>query len=733
MRPTVTRFLVLGLGLPGWGQGSETEEDFVRELMVVLNTPVISATRTLQKADRAPATVTVVTQDQIRRRRYRSLADVFRDLPEFQVDLASDYDTYHAVTVRGVRGLQKVVILLDGIRITGPTNEPVPLLENFPVHFARQIEVLYGPASALYGADAFSGVVNIITLRPHERTAGDLGSAFGTDGQALGQVFLHHKLGAGTSLSLGGQAFYDEQPDLSTRFPVDFAGVASYRTGVFNTPFGFTLTPKAPTQPEFQAPLQANAFWARLESGGASLVFFHRYGKTPSNTANDPAYAIYNNDVFLGTALTTVNATVEGGSGAFDYTTQVTGQRYTLNPRSNYRNFFTGMEYGYEYAKSQTLRLDQQLGWRGAALNLTGGFSLEGQDTLVKSPDLATPVDEAGPVRGKILGTDLDADFYVIKSTVLGAFLQGIWAASPTFNLTIGARWDRDSRYGATFNPRVGLVWTPGDKATFKLLAGSAFLAPSPQDAFNHYGSFFPDGQGGYTSPFWHLPNPGLKPQKLRTGETSGRFRISDRTHLTATLFLTRLKDLFAQAPDAGNTNLYGGRFKGFPVDFIEVAINQGDQENRGGSLKLDHLRTFNSGLRLHFSSSLSYVDGDLDARGDGRKLELPNISPWICRLAADLDYGAWSLSTRFRSTARQRILDTEPQDPGKRRSLGGYSTLDLACSYRFALAEAFLRLDNALDGRYRNVSPQSNINAIEFVGTPQNGRRILAGATWRY
>jgi len=713
------------------GQGGE-EDRGILELEALLNTPVISATRTSHRADVVPATVLVITRNQIQRRKYRSLVEVFKDLPDFKVDIASDYDSYNAITVRGIRGQQKLVILMDGVRITGPTNEPVPLLENFPVHFARQIEVLYGPASALYGADAFVGVVNIITRSPEEGARSEVVAGLGTDGQYLGQFYLNQPLGKGV-LSLGGQGFSDRQPDLFSRYPQDFAGVASYRSGVFNTPFGFTQTPQTPFNLEFQNPISASALWARYHQDRVTFSFFHRYGKHTSNTANNPAYAIYNNDVFLGTELTTLHATLEELSGSLGYSSSLTANRYTLNPRSSYRNFFTGQEIGWEYAQSSTARFDQQFTLRPGVWELVLGFSAESQNATVKTPDLQNPINEGGPIQGNLLGTSLPADVYVLKGTGLGVFMQGMVDLDPTFSLALGARYDHDSRYGSTFNPRLGLVWTPTSKATFKLLAGSAFLAPSPQDTFNHYGSFTPDGSGGYTSPFWHLPNPGLKPQKLDTLELSGRFGLASSLHLSLTAFHTKVRDLFAQAPDAGNTNLYGGTFKGYPVSFIEVFINQGEQINRGGTLRLDYAGAFLGQGRAQAYLALSHVDGSVDVKGDGRKVELPNIAPWTLRLGGDFTWGAFNASPRLIVLNRQRILDVEPGRPDSRKTLSGYTLLDLTLSYRFASLEVFLRADNALDATYRNVSPQSNINAIEFVGTPQNPRRLMGGLVWRF
>jgi iron complex outermembrane receptor protein len=509
--------------------------------------------------------------------------------------------------------------------------------------------------------------------------------------------------------------------------------VASYRTGVFATPDGSTQTPQAPLHPEFQNPISASALWARYHQERVTFTLFHRYGKHTSNTANNPAYAIYNNDVFLGTELTTLNATLEDLSGPLGHSSSLTAHRYTLNPRSSYRNFFTRQEVGWEYAQSSTVRFDQQFTLRPGVWELVLGLSAESQNATVKTPDLQNPVDEGGPIRGTLLGTNLPADIYMLKGTGLGAFLQGMVDLHATFTLTLGARYDHDSRYGSTFNPRLGLVWAPVPRATFKLLAGSAFLAPSPQDAFNHYGSFKPDGSGGYTSAFWHLPNPGLKPQKLSTFELSGRFGLGPGLHLTATTFRTQVRDLFAQAPDAGNTNLYGGTFKGYPVDFIEVLINQGEQINRGGSLRLDYAGALPGKGRAQAHLALSYVDGTVDVRGDGRKVELPNIAPWTLRVGADVSWGSFNLSPRITRLNRQRLLDVEPGRPDRRKTLAGYTLLDLSLSYRFAALEAFLRVDNALDATYRNVSPQSNLNAIEFVGTPQNPRRVMGGVAWRF
>lgn len=134
-------------------------------LKALLDVKVVTASKTSQNSGTAPATVTVVSKEQIRMRGYQSLLDLIVDLPDMKVDDKIYPGSRNSITLRGIQGQQNFVILLDGVKISSPTNEALPVMENYPVNLAEQVEVLYGPASALYGADAVSGVINIITKK----------------------------------------------------------------------------------------------------------------------------------------------------------------------------------------------------------------------------------------------------------------------------------------------------------------------------------------------------------------------------------------------------------------------------------------------------------------------------------------------------------------------------------------------------------------------------------------
>src|SRR6202048_3039634 len=222
----------------------------------LMNITITTASRTTEGLTDAPARVQVVTPAQIQRRGYRSLSDVLKDLPDFKVDLAGNWDFPAEITVEGVRGAARVILLLDGIRVSSPTNEPLPIVANYPVHTARQIEIVYGPASALYGADAFSAVINIITKDANELAGLAVNTSVGAFGLYNQTVSFGTALGAKASLVVAGQFLYDNQPDLSRYYPGDFNGMQAQRAGTFPTIFG-SMTPAPPVSPDYHIPLSA--------------------------------------------------------------------------------------------------------------------------------------------------------------------------------------------------------------------------------------------------------------------------------------------------------------------------------------------------------------------------------------------------------------------------------------------------------------------------------------------
>ena len=129
--------------------------------------PVISATKTLTPLSKIPATVRVITAKQIRRRGYITLEEALGDLPGFQFRNINGFNTY--TFMRGAPSQNNLILLMiDGVKINEINSGGFYGGLQYNLENIKRIEVLYGPSSVLYGTNAISGIINIITYKPED-------------------------------------------------------------------------------------------------------------------------------------------------------------------------------------------------------------------------------------------------------------------------------------------------------------------------------------------------------------------------------------------------------------------------------------------------------------------------------------------------------------------------------------------------------------------------------------
>ena len=342
------------------------------------------------------------------------------------------------------------------------------------------------------------------------------------------------------------------------------------------------------------------------------------------------------------------------------------------------------------------------------------------------------------------MGTDLEADFFTVAYNNASAFLQVQYFPTEAIQLTAGGRFDHNTRFGSVFNPRAGLVVHPAEGTTVKLLYGSAYLAPSPYQAYVHFGSFFSEDDGEtYKSFFWHLPNPDLKPQRAQSAELSLRQTIGSNVALTASGFYSKYTDLISLegASDADYGNRYDGKYRGWDVGFIEVTVNEGEQHMYGGSVQLEYSDKFGRDTKIKSYASLSYADGDVYDKQLNKNIELGCISPIHMRFGADLSWRNLSFSPRLTYVGTQRTLAKAPDADGNatenRQTLEGYMLLNLSIRYDEIIDQlsAFLVIENALDSRYKNnhAAAFDPTAAGRFDGVPQHPLRATLGLSYKY
>ena len=149
------------------------------------STPTVtSVSKAKEPLAEAPATVTVITGADIERRGYTDLEAVLRDLPGFDFSRRAGA-SYSNVYQRGYRSIEtnRTMLLIDGVEDNDLASSTAWLSRQFPLSNIDRIEVVYGPASTMYGANAFAGVINVVTKQP-EQIVGE-GKKLGGDGRVL--------------------------------------------------------------------------------------------------------------------------------------------------------------------------------------------------------------------------------------------------------------------------------------------------------------------------------------------------------------------------------------------------------------------------------------------------------------------------------------------------------------------------------------------------------------------
>lgn len=727
MRRIVWCLLLLGSA----GAWSQTDGGAVPlyaiNLEELLSTPVITASRTDVPLQQVAGTVLVLTRQDLRERGYRHLGELLRALPGVEVQGYSSATFYNRVSWRGLAGNNKFIILQNGVRIAAPASEPIPIVDNFPLYYVQRVEIVYGPASALYGADALSGVINLITDTAVAREDAQLTLEGGEARYA--RVSGRVRTGGDQfRISAGAQRQRADNTDMTQAYPdlfpmgnlYDFDGVT-------------LVVPASQRAPYHGDTSSAQAYIDALLGESVQLGYNGSHFRHPTTAGDLTAFVDYGGN--WSTDIHTVY-----GRYRFEWSEQVWGElmanyaRYEVAPESRFIHLFTGFAAsGYKYAESQRRQAELVLHaqWRDAQ-TLTGGVVAERIDAIPKTADLTHPYvaglsPEAQGLYYPGSNNTLPVQIFEVDYHDEGAFLQLQSAWRDWLRTVAGVRYDHYSNFGGTTNPRFAVMLQPTPVHKLSLLYGEAFLAPSPYFTYEHFGSFngTQDAQGRYQSFLMFLPNTALGPEQVKTWQLDYQALLSAQWELAATAYRNRLRGLILPAP---NNPPRSDFVPGGNILATFSNTNGGELAVDGIELRLDHWQRYARG-QLKVWASYNYQDGE-QTSAVGREA-LPYAALQYLKLGGSWAWGrGYSISPSLYAASETRAPVLGSAD--RRDRAPGYAVLDLyARAERLPLGvNAFLRVQNVFDRRWYNAG---NGTLPSFVASPQERRLISLGVEWEY
>lgn len=591
MRASLVALAVWCSAWPVWAEPPVETDDLAGLLDV---TVVGGASREKERADDAPATITVVTADDLRRYGLRSLHEAINFLSLGMVA----QDPLHAVEV-GSRGVNisldygnHVLVVIDGHTMNDQWNGTTYFEQGLglPLEFIDHLELIVGPGSVLYGSNAMLGVINVVTKR-----ARDLGRVSVTlEGSALppqgadaapqlrwpgfggtGRLSLmagHEMTLAGLPFEVSAAAEYFAHQGQALTFAVQDGLVESDEQRTWDQSWG----PRSPsgtwggtTTDSWRTQVASGlvkarwgdvSLWARSALYDRNTPAIDQFG-----IAQDFDGLARETDSWVNLELRwarTVGAQLQLMTRAYldlySYRWKTESSSWLTNGSD------TALPDGFDPA-ALTFTTEQQAGarWGGLEAQAIWDWSGDGRfplmvgvDARLRSFDSRTTLKTGDTV----LAVD---NVYASSEWQVAVYAQQRARLHRTLQLNVGARLDTQSAFLSRVTPRASVVWLSPWDGRVKLVFNSAFRNPSGYERFSEYSV--------------QRLNPDLRSEGVLTGELGYEQRFG-RQRLFAAAFVSSFTDMVRLVPVPGPEGLDG-------VFWYE---NQGSILNIGGYARFE-------------------------------------------------------------------------------------------------------------------------------------------------
>lgn len=520
------------------------------------------ATGSRQPIARAPAVASVITAEEIKAMGARNLDEVLESVPGLHVSMSS----LRFSPIYSIRGIYTdknphVLVLMNGVPITQVFQGDRGAQSTLPVHSIQRVEIIRGPGSAIYGADAFAGVINVITKERNDIDGTEFGVRAGS--------FDTYDAWALTGGNWNGYEITLNLEWNSTNGD-DNRIIESDAQTIFDN---LILIPSS-LEPVSLAPGQANTRgkridthidikkgdwrfhlwnWRQIDLGvGPGLAMaldptgrgdVNNYLAYLSNETN------YTDNWLLKFDISYMNVETTSSQTLFPAGTILPiGTDGNINPFSTNLALFPDGFIGNPEIYEQHSRIDISAFYTGIdnhRIRIGSGIAfikLHAKETKNFGPGVIDgTVSPLLPIDGTL--TDVTDTPYIYigdeDRNVKYLSLQDEWSMAPDWDVIAGVRYDDYSDFGDTINPRIALIWQTRYNLTSKFLFGQAFRPPSFQELFNKNNPVA-------------IGNPNLDPETINTYELAIDYQPTFDVHNALNIFYYKIDDLIEFVSSSG-------------------------------------------------------------------------------------------------------------------------------------------------------------------------------------
>lgn len=691
---------------PALAQSGPSDSDAARQTTSTQGEDVVvTASGFEQKIVNAPASISVLTREDLQIKRFGSLAEALADVEGVDVGQTAGKTGGLNISIRGMPS-DYTLVLVDGRRQNSPgsvtPNGFGETSSSFlpPFSAIERIEVVRGPMSTLYGSDAMGGVINLITRKVGDRwmgTAGAESTVQGRDG--FGNIVSANAYLNGPivrdliGLSVRGSVWHREAAALDyetvggVSVPISTRGPSPVQADIYTYGGRVSFTPHADHDLWFEYDRAEQTY---DNSKGQLGTFSVAGGYGPVQRFNRDNYAIAH--------------TWRAGFGRIEST-------LTRNVTETIGRTVPPGTPGVVAGTPRTLKATNSIAdtrFVGQAGAFT--FTLGGQYWDAKMVDAVAPAP------------------YEFQQWAV--FAENELKFADNLRLTLGARYDDHSTFGGKLSPRGYLVWNATNAITLKGGVSRGFKTPRLDQIAEGITGF--GGQG--TIPL--IGSPGLKPETSTTYEAGLYFDNDGFFSGNVTVFNNKFSDKIASGPGIPNCQFRGNLNRpgcldvgAFPnVDLFGQTINVDEAVTRGGevALRFEFTRAVTLGLNYTYTES---------EQKSGAEAGQPLVNTPRHMVNGNL---RWRIGDKVATWVRTEIRSGRYRGAGVvQNALGdfrGYALFHLGGSLnvteKFRLGATIF---NVLDTDYVRHLPYANGAATAYAAeyaNLQEGRRLWLSAT---
>ena len=503
-------------------------EDSLTEDSINLDQLVVTAAGYEQQITDAPASITVITQQDLEKKAYRDVTDALKDVPGVMVTGGGSTEE---ISMRGMSG-KYTLILVDGkrqgSRETRPNSDGSGIEQGWtpPLSAIERIEVIRGPMSSLYGSDALGGVINIITKKVQDRWGGELSLS--------------------TTLQDNSTSGDSQQADLMLNGPLikDKLGLQLY--GQISQRDEDKIVDGYADQEIQNA--TAKLSWAVSEN--QDIIF--EAGKEEQSRYRNPSYSL----------------AADGSLSKQDYDRKHYAITHTA--RVNGNNIETYL------AHEEIDNPSREMNYQNTVLN--------NQTVLPFKSNVLTVGGQYDYQKLKDNGNEAGNGINELTRWNAALFVEDEYFVTDNLSVTGGLRYNEDKNYGSNMSPRLYSNWSFAPNWTLKGGISSGYRSPDLRQGSEGWGQI--SGRGSALI----LGNSDLKPEESTSQEIGLYWDNQQSTQISGTLFHTNYKDKITEQrtcdTTAGDTSC---SYSGNSYTFISERINVDRVEIQGIELTLSH------------------------------------------------------------------------------------------------------------------------------------------------